>query len=117
MEKPATSFEAEKEEFKNHSKSASDAMRLIVSVLLFPTLALGFSDKCSQLSLNGLKLYALLLFLIYFLADLSQFLTRAIAIQLRITDSSLGSTIPIVLFYTKFIIGISGIILLTISIL
>ena len=104
-------------EFEKNSKSASDAMRMIVSALLFPTLAMAYKDNTFHLAQGSPLIYPLFFFCLYFFADLFQFLFRVIAIQGGWDNENSIRHIGFALFYAKFIFGLTGLIYLIIQVI
>lgn len=102
-----------RDKFQENSKSASDAMRLIVSALLFPTLALAYNGKSFTLGTGNLLVFPLIFFCLYFFADLFQFLLIAIAIHVDKDNKNL----EFMLFYGKFVFGLIGLVILIISVI
>jgi hypothetical protein len=115
--KIVNNLEEKKEKFKENSKSASDAMRLIVSALLFPTLALAYKDNSFSLGHGNPLIYPLFFFCLYFFADLFQFIVISIAIQVEWDEKNWVRFIHFAFFYGKFIFGLIGLIYLIISVL
>ena len=112
-----TELEQKNDKFEKNSKSASDAMRLIVSALLFPTLALAYKQDSFSLGHNDPLIYPLVLFCLYFFADLFQFLFIAIAIHVEWDEKKVIRPVHFALFYSKFIFGLAGLIYLIICVI
>lgn len=101
-----------KSTFEQNTQSASNAIRLVVTGLLFPTLALAYKDGAISFALGTSLLYVLILLLTTFLADLFQYLFVAIACQFNKERTTLVTSIVYFLFYTKFVTGLGALLLL-----
>ncbi len=107
---PLEEIQKKEEHFETNSKNASDAIRVIVGALLFPTLAMAYEDNSFSIGPNSPLIYPLIFFCLYFFFDLFQFLFTVFAIHACIDHKKVVKLIRYIFFYGKFVFGLVGLI-------